>query len=289
MTESGSPVRLTILSGFAGAGKTTWLSRQLRGVLAEAVALADAGADVPDLVASLSQLCEDRRPPLRIVLEVSGLADPAPLATAIRNAPQLASRLVVSEIVVAVDAVQGMSHLRERPLARAQAVAADCLIVTKVDAGDRGALARLVATLRLLNPKAPIFGASHGEESALPGDDEAAPESLDASALDETGCFATTVRIEASIDWTALALWLSALLHARGDDIVRVRGVVRTPAGRMLVQTRGRVVQTPEILPDAALPSDNQLVIVGRGYRAGDLDRSLRRFAAMTQERHHVS
>ncbi|HEV7445542.1 MAG TPA: GTP-binding protein [Steroidobacteraceae bacterium] len=54
----------------------------------------------------------------------------------------------------------------------------------------------------------------------------------------------------ASIKGAAFSVWLSALLYARGDDIMRVKGDVQTPADRLLLQSVRHVVQSPEILPD---------------------------------------
>ena len=75
------------------------------------------------------------------------------------------------------------------------------------------------------------------------------------------------------------SVWLSALLHARGDDVLRVKGVARTPAGRLLLQSVRKVVQSPEILPDQNDRLDNVVVVIGRGYCAEDLRRSLQYFA----------
>ena len=61
---------------------------------------------------------------------------------------------------------------------------------------------------------------------------------------------ATAVDIDETIDWAAFSVWLSALLYARGDDIMRVKGDVQTPADRLLLQSVRHVVQSPEILPD---------------------------------------
>ena len=88
------------------------------------------------------------------------------------------------------------------------------------------------------------------------------------------------LHLDDSIDWTAFTVWLSALLHARGDDVVRVKGVVRTPAGRLLLQTVRRVVQSPEILPEQGdTREDNMIVVIGRGYSEKQLKRSLAYFA----------
>ena len=62
---------------------------------------------------------------------------------------------------------------------------------------------------------------------------------------------------------------------------MRVKGVVRTPAGRLLLQSVRKVVQSPEILPEQDGDDgreDDTIVVIGRGYRAEDLRRSLARF-----------
>ena len=91
----------------------------------------------------------------------------------------------------------------------------------------------------------------------------------------------TASALDADTDWTAFSVWLSALLHARGDDILRVKGVIETPAGRLLLQSVRKTVQSPEILPprdNSPAGEDNSLVFIGRGFRAEQLTRSLRHF-----------
>ena len=64
--------------------------------------------------------------------------------------------------------------------------------------------------------------------------------------------------------------------------MLRVKGVVRTSAGRLLVQSVRRIVQSPEIVPEQADDpdrEDNTIVVIGRGYQGDDLRRSLRYFA----------
>lgn len=308
-------MRLTVLGGFLGSGKTTWLRHQLHdGLFADAFVVVNEAAKTPvddallsqsaelavvaggcacceardELVALLRSLC-DRRirsgagRPDRVVIETSGLADPAPIVAAIRTDPMLAYHIVISEIVVAVDAVYGLEQLRQEPLSRRQMELADRLIVTKIDEADKGDLTRLLATLGVINPGATVSGAVKGEEAALPDHSGVAPETLD--EIGEGGgapIRALKLDIGEDIDWTAFSVWLSALIHARGDDILRVKGVVRTPAGRLLLQSVRKVVQSPEILPDApSLGNDDSLVFIGRGFRATQLDKSLRHFAGL--------
>ena len=71
------------------------------------------------------------------------------------------------------------------------------------------------------------------------------------------------------------------MIHARGDDIVRIKGIVQTPRGRILLQSVRKVVQSPEILADEPTATDNRdglLVLIGRRFTTGELVRSLNAF-----------
>jgi G3E family GTPase len=317
MAEDGR-IGLTILGGFLGSGKTTWLRHQLyAGHYADADIIVNEAAEVPvdhalltggtglsvlaggcacctgraALVTLLRDICDartrddDAARVNRVVLETSGLADPAAIVAAVRADPVLVHHVVLTEVIVTVDALHGLDQLRSEPLGRCQTEVADRLILTKLDAVNPGDLARLCATLTALNPGAVQSGAIKGSAAALPAPDPAvAPEALrpqDGEAA-KGPIFPVPVTIGGDVDWTAFTVWLSALLHARGNDVMRVKGIVRTPAGRLLVQTVRRVVQSPEILPDGAetdTSRDGTIIVIGRGYAADDLHRSLRRFA----------
>jgi G3E family GTPase len=310
-------MRLTILGGFLGAGKTTWLRHQLHhGLAQDALVVVNEAAEVPvdnALLTRSSRLavlaggcacCEGREAFIsllrdvcdtrvssddpasridRIVLETSGLADPGTIVDAIKSDPVLLHHIVVSEIVVSVDALHGLDQLRREPLGRRQVEIADRLVVTKVDAASEETLRPLLGTLRALNPGAAISGAAMGSSANLPEFGNEAGVFLPEFSGDPAAPItATTIDIDETIDWAAFSVWLSALLHARGDDIMRVKGVVRTPAGRLLLQSVRQVVQSPEILPDSGEEidgKDNAIVIIGRGFDPKSLLPSLRYFA----------
>ncbi|WP_395686873.1 CobW family GTP-binding protein [Aestuariivirga sp.] len=309
-------IRLTVLGGYLGSGKTTWLRHQLHeGQFARARVIVNEAAETPvdhallgqasglcvlaggcvccvakaELISVLRKLCDERTRADaagqrldHIVLETSGLADPGPIVAAIKSDPVLVYHIVVSEIIVAADARHAMSQLRSEPLGRRQIEIADRIIVTKVDEAEPAELTKLLSTLVSINPAARISGAVKGVETALPSFEGVAPDALpdlNGQAL-KPPVAPTRLQLDDSIDWTAFTIWLSALLHARGDDIVRVKGVVRTPAGRLLLQTVRKVVQTPEILPEQdGLGEDNMIVLIGRGFTQSQLARSLRYFA----------
>jgi len=218
----------------------------------------------------------------RIALETSGLADPAAILQAIGAHPVLVHHIVISETVVCIDALHGLAQFRAEPLSRRQAAAADRLILTKLDEADAGETARLVATLRTLNPGARIEGAIKGSPVGLESCADTEPERLpDLDGVSPAPIFPTRLCLRDGVDWTACGVWLSALLYARGDDVMRVKGVIRTPAGRLLLQTVRKIVQSPEVLPPQEDREDDTIVVIGRGYQSADLRRSLERFAGV--------
>ena len=77
------------------------------------------------------------------------------------------------------------------------------------------------------------------------------------------------------------------MLHAHGHRLVRVKGVVRTPAGRLLLQSVRKVMQAPERLPAAEdgveRPSDNTIVLIGRGLDRERIETSLRKTIGKTR------
>jgi G3E family GTPase len=307
-----------VLGGYLGSGKTTWLRHQLHeGVFKDAFVIVNEAAETPvddallqnssklavlaggcacctgkaELIACLRGLCDERSKLSsdhvrleRIVLETSGLADPAPIVEAIRSDPILVHHIMVSEVLVTVDALHALAQLRSEPLGRRQIEIADCFMITKLDEANESDIRKLLATLRIMNPAATMFGAIRGSEVALPEFANVEPEILTpfAEGADQSPIFPARLVIDDTIDWAAFSVWLSALLHARGNDVVRVKGVVRTPAGRLLVQTVRKIVQSPEILPeqdDRPDREDNVIVVIGRGYEAEALTKSLRYFS----------
>jgi G3E family GTPase len=308
-------MRLTVLGGFLGSGKTTWLRHQLHsGRFQDAYIIVNEAAEMPvddallgqsnrlsvlaggcaccagksELVAELRRICDKRSSltgtrPDEILIETSGLADPAPIVDVIRNDPMLVYHIVVTEIIVAVDALHGLSQLRREGLGRKQIEAAGRFIVTKVDESNEGELKTLLATLHQLNPEARLTGAVKGSPAEFPVFENVEPEKLETGGdgVARPPIFPIVLRLAEDADWAALTVWLSALLHARGDDVLRVKGVVRTAAGRLLLQSVRRIMQSPEILPEQSNENgreDNTLVIIGSGYNAEDLGKSLRYF-----------
>ena len=312
MNASGPRFFLTILGGFLGAGKTTWLRHHLHsGVFRDAIVVVNeaASASVDHvLLGSANRIhvlaggcacCEGRQELLRllcelgasarisqtsesqrIVLETSGLADPQSILAAIASDQGLSRCIEETEVVVIVDAVNGVELLRDEALARRQISCADCLIVAKTDAVESQDVVLLLDAMQSLNPIAVRFGAVRGVEAPLP--DVEASVSRERRKLpndqDVDPVFASEIRL-GDATWPMFAVWLSALLHARGDKLLRIKGVVHAPTGRLLIQAVRRHVQPPETLPGPIDEADGTLVVFGRGYSSEILQGSLDAFA----------
>jgi G3E family GTPase len=300
---------LTLLGGALGSGKTTWARHQLyEGAFGAGVhVLVNEAAEVPvddqllaqaegvtvlaggcacctgrtALIAALRDLCDSRSRgagPQHVLLETSGLADPGAIAATLRADPVLARHLRLEGIVVAVDAVHAMAQLTEDPLIHRQIAVADRLILTKVDVVTKAALQRLQAGLMQRNPGAVIEGCQHGVAIALPPPSRDLFPDLPPSPDAPDPAVAATLQIPAELDWAEVMVWLSALLHARGDSVVRVKGVIPSAAGRLLLQSVRGVVEPPELLPPLPREGDGRLVLLGRGFGEALLARSLHRF-----------
>jgi G3E family GTPase len=316
MNPSGPRFLLTILGGFLGAGKTTWLRHHLQsGVFRDAIVVVNEAASAAVdhlLLGSANRIhvlaggcacCEGREEllgllreisgsvrgvetsaPRRIVLETSGLADPQSILAAIAADEGLSRCMEVSEVVVIVDAINGLELLRDEALARRQISCADCLIVAKTDAVESQNVVRLLDAMQRLNPTAVRFGAVRGVEAPLPdveagvlGERREPQNDQDADPV-----FASQIRL-GNATWPVFAVWLSALLHARGNELLRIKGIVHAPTGRLLIQAVRRQVQPPETLPGPIDEADGTLVVFGRGYSSEILQGSLDAFSEVAQ------
>jgi G3E family GTPase len=237
----------------------------------------DLADELRDLVARRER---GEIPPFRrVVVETTGIADPAPILYTLLAEPAVKHRFVLESLVATVDAVHGLG----RPESVKQAAVADALVVTKADLADPGALEERLAAL---NPTAPVVRASFGavHPDALFAPRERDPRELEAPAPDHVHADEVTSFVllrDGELDWTAFGIWLTMLLGARGSDVLRVKGLLNVGGpGPLLLNGVQHAVHPPEHLPE--WPDDDRrsrIVFIGCGIAKGEVEASLEAFS----------
>lgn len=260
--ELPAPLPISVLTGFLGSGKTTFLGRALAspGMADTAVVINEFGAvgldhllieaadqevlELPngcvccavrqDLADTLYGLLRRRsrgdiRLFNRIVLETSGLAEPSPILFTLSADAFLEASLRVDTVVTAVDAIAGLSTLDRFPEATAQVAAADRLLLTKTDLAAPPS--ELLARLEALNPAARLVDAAGAEPAAvLFGGDNTAVllrrQRFSATAVHAHGIAAFVVVLRQPMTRLQFAMALGGLAREYGEDLLRVKGIV---------------------------------------------------------------
>ena len=186
--DTGTPIPVTLLSGFLGAGKTTVLNKLLEhanglrfaivenefgAVNIDSQLISSANGGIvelsngcvcctvsADLARGLQDLAARRACGDLgfdwIIIETTGLADPGAVAQTFFAAPELRDSFMLDGIVVVVDALHGQRQLDQHAVAQRQAGYADRLLLSKCDLVDEQCIEELSQRLQRINPRASV-------------------------------------------------------------------------------------------------------------------------------------
>jgi len=322
-TASGR-IPVSLVTGFLGSGKTTLIRALLRQpamagtavivnefgavgiddvIFAEAidgddvVLLANgclccaAGDDLAEAVWMLTRRTFDR--PRRIVVETSGLADPAPSLRRMMADPRVRQAIRLDALIATIDAVHGLETLDTQPVALRQGAVADRRVITKTDLVGPEAVTALQARLVALNPCSSVAFASHGEVDVDllfgatlfdPRTGEADVDRwlglgghrnlphgmresirLNGGPAHDPTVGARLIEEERPLDWVRLSPRLGEVVARYGDRILRLKGVLHTSDDERPLVIHGvqRVFHAPVRLARWSRAPATSIVVIG--------------------------
>ena len=314
---------VVLLSGFLGSGKTLLLNALLKAPAfantavivnefgeigldhalvqssTDNVVLLEAGCLCCTIADSLHETLADlyaRRvradvPPFeRVVIETTGLADPAPILNTLLGHRLVTDHYRLDAVVITVDAMHVLEELeRQREVAKQIAVA-DRIVITKTDLARRADVERVRDRVAALNPHAPVYESTLGSAAlqafaplgeqaarALPAEPHTHGHADDVNRHDEhvrAHCFV----LDGPVSWSGMTAWCRIVVDELGDRLLRCKGLVEIADSGEIVFVQGvqRVFHTPERLPgwpDADHRS--RLVCITRDVSEAELRRTL--------------
>ncbi|MES2184159.1 MAG: GTP-binding protein [Pseudomonadota bacterium] len=251
-----------------------------------------------DLIEALDGLANRQGALLRqVLIETSGLADPGPILRVLMGDSGLRRRFTFAGAACTVDAVLGEGTLDRHPEAVRQVAVADMLLLTKTDLLPGHTPQQLLDRLRILNPQADLVaepaqqpdllrqlmrspGKNAGTESSQSVYRPVEPRPEPAAPVRHSDGISSFVLVrDQALPREAFNTWLDMVIAARGEDMLRVKGLVQLaeqPEQPLLVHGVQHLFQPPEFLP--AWPSGDRrtrLVFITRGMDAESLGDTL--------------
>ncbi len=311
---SDSLVPVTVLTGFLGAGKTTLLNRILTEQHGNRYAVVinefgelgvdndlvvDADEEVfemnngcicctvrGDLIRIINGLMKRARKFDGIIVETTGLANPAPVAQTFFVDEGVRARARLDAIVTVADAANLPARLADSAEASAQIAFADIIILNKLDLVTPEAADAVEARIRAVNPLARIVRATRADvpvETLLHQNAfdlarilEMAPAFLEHDEHGHTeGVYSASFEVKRPIDMHKFQEWMGTLLQEKGGDLLRTKGILHVAGeARRFAFQAVHMMADGDFLETPVGPEEkSRLVFIGRDLNRPQLRR----------------
>ena len=307
-TISPRKIPVTVITGYLGSGKTTLLNHILTQQHGRKVAVivnefGEVGIDGQlivqdsdeqliefnngclcctvrgDLIETITKLRERAGELDAILIETTGLADPAPVASTFFVSEEVRSGTRLDAFVTVVDAINLEQNLEQSVEAQEQVAFADIVLINKIDLATDEAVARIERKVRSLNPLARIHRSAQGViDLGLILDSNAfqleAKLQVDPAFLDDhehehdPAISSFVLRESRPIDMNRFMTWMTPLLQEQGDRVLRTKGVFNAHSFKERVVFQSvRMLTTMSRLAlwdDATETRQSEYVVIGR-------------------------
>jgi G3E family GTPase len=248
----------------------------------------------------------------RLIIETTGLADPAPVVQTLTSDTMLAAQFRLDGLVTLVDAANSLQQLAAHAEPAKQIALADRVFITKADLVDEATLRAVQEAAQALNPRARISTLLHGavEPAELTGlglsSARAGPATLSflgeplqgegsggertlgqRPALHDGSIRTLSMRFHEPFTWAAFSAALELLATLRGPDLLRVKGIVNVDGKPVVVQGVQHIFHDPvELDRWPSADTDTRLVFITRGIEAATIRNLLSAVAAASPAGH---
>ncbi|WP_276882371.1 CobW family GTP-binding protein [Campylobacter cuniculorum] len=293
-------IPIHIITGFLGSGKTTFLAQLLQkqnhknialivnelgqislddsiinaSYIQEKTLILNAGcmccnkrSDLVDKLRELLNVYEKKNEILeRIIIETTGLANPAPIVFTLLSDTFLCNHFNLVNIITCIDALNGISHIDENEEAYNQILSSDCILITKTDLNPH--TTPLKEKINSIHQGIDIFEKENFNFSMLSSIKHQS-ENFQNSKLEQNlhnqNIQSLSLSFDEALDWSVFSIWLSMLLHQYGSQILRVKGLLDIGEDFLVnINGVGHLIYPPSHIKKTKQQNSSHLVFIAK-------------------------